>query len=384
MSNNKYKLSIIIPTKNRKQYCAAAVKQILLLGHKELQIIVQDNSEDDELSVILKDEIECGKVTYNYVPGDISFVDNFSIPISLCEGQYVCMIGDDDGILANIMKVVDTAITNDSDAVIPGLNSVYFWPTEQSIIKGGENGYLCLSYIKNKSKKINPEQGLRQLMKKGGQDYQKCDLPRLYHGIVKRTMLEKIKTMTGHYFMGLTPDIYMAVALGIVCKNVLRIGYPITVSGICSKSGSSDSATGKHTGKLEDAPHFRGHKEYQWDKKAPAIYTVESIWAETALHALNVFGRKDLYNQFNIMALDGECLVNYPPPKHSFKNIIINHLIENNISYLKTIVYSRICFVKRLLFKVVRRLLRRRNDVIKYYNVPNIEEAVKLTEAKCP
>ena len=67
------------------------------------------------------------------------------------------------------------------------------------------------------------------------------------------------------------------------------MNYPITVSGICPTSGSADSATGRHTGKLEDAPHFRGHASYEWDNKAPAIYSVESIWGETVLKALKDF-----------------------------------------------------------------------------------------------
>ena len=288
-------LSIVIPTKNRQQYCLAAVKQIISLNLDKTQVVIQDNSDDRSLEKNLKQVIEYGKVKYHYREGVISFVDNFSEAVSLCDGEYICMIGDDDGILPNITQVVNTAKERNLDCVIAGLNSVYVWPSNNPIVKGGENGYLCLSYIKKEEKSVNPQKGLKQLIKNAGQDYQNLDLPRVYHGIAKRERLEEIRNIAGNYFKGLTPDIFIAVALASVCKNVIRINYPITISGICPRSGSSDSATGKHTGELRNAPHFRGHINYEWDKKVPAVYSVESIWAETALHALRTFNHSIYY-----------------------------------------------------------------------------------------
>ena len=73
---------------------------------------------------------------------------------------------------------------------------------------------------------------------------------------MKKECLEEIRTKTGRYFNGLSPDIYSVVALSLVSKNNVFIDYPFTISGICKTSGSADSATGRHTGKWEDAPHF--------------------------------------------------------------------------------------------------------------------------------
>lgn len=369
------KLSIIIPTKNRQEFCEAAIRQILSLNLNDVEIIVQDNSDVDSLRNVFATEISLGKVKYNYVYGIISFVDNFSAPIPLCSGDYVCMIGDDDGVLPNIIDVVNIASLKGYDAIIPGLNSVYIWPSDKPIVKGAEGGYLCLSYIKSESRVVDLNKGIKQLLNNGGQDYQSCDLPRLYHGIVKREVLESIKSKTGAYFKGLTPDIYMSVALALTCKNVLAIEYPITVSGICPRSGSSDSATGRHTGDLKDAPHFRGHDNYEWDIKAPAIYSVESIWGETALRALKEFNRLDLYEEFNIAALDGICLVKYP----QFKDLLRQHLREHELNAFIIEMKSRIKQYSRLLRKVYRRILRKKNDVLKFYGVGNIEKAVSIT-----
>lgn len=362
-----YLLSIVIPTKNRQYYCLEAVRQILSLNLKNTQIVVQDNSDD----LILKDKLDnlnSRDIIYHHHAGVLSFVDNFSEGLSFAEGEYICMIGDDDGVLPNIIPVVEMAIDNDYDAVIPGLNAVYCWPSEHSFIKGGENGYLCLSYLRNRQKEVNCKEGLFQLMEQAGQGYQQTDIPRLYHGIVKKECLDEIKSITGKYFDGLTPDIYISVALCFTCSKVCRIEYPVTISGICPKSGSADSATGRHTGKLKDAPHFAGHDSYTWDPKAPAIYSVESIWAETVLHALNNFSAKEYYDAFRIDILDGICLKKYP----QFADEIKQHASTFNIALVSMRFNYAMRKVHQIVKKCLKRVTRRNDDVMKYYNVQTI------------
>lgn len=370
---DNYLLSIVIPTRNRQNYCLAAIEQILSLNLESTQIVIQDNSDNETLTEKLNNYILNNKVKYHYHSGLISFVDNFSEAISLCDGEYVCMIGDDDGILPNIINVTKSAKARNIDCVVTGLNAVYIWPSDKPIVKKAENGYLCLAYIQNKEVSLNPEKGLWQLTKTAGQRYQELDLPRVYHGIAKRSKFDEVKAIAGNYFMGLTPDIFIAVALASVCKKVIRIYYPVTISGICPDSGSSNSATGKHTGDLKDAPHFKGHDNYQWDSKAPAIYSVESIWAETALHAFHLFKREDLYNNFNVKHLDSLCLIKYP----QFKNLILAHAKANDVKISKVRCKS-FNKINKYFFKIYARMKYFPNVVKKFYNVADIKNAEKV------
>lgn len=366
-------ISILIPTRNRQKYCVQAVRQIANLNISELEIVVQDNSDDTSLEKELH-SIQAD-IHYHHHPGELSFVDNFNEAILQANGKYLCMIGDDDGILPNIIKVTEMADKEGYDAVIPGLNSVYCWPSEKPFIKNAEDGYLCLSYIRNQKTDIDCKTELSKLMEQAGQNYQSLNLPRLYHGIVKAETVYKIKEKNGSFFGGLTPDIYMAVALCFVCTKTVKIDYPVTISGICPRSGSSDSATGKHTGRLEDAPHFRGHKAYNWDPKAPRIYSVESIWAETAMHALHDFCADDLYFNFRIDILDGICLKKYP----QFSTEIKEHAEKNGISVWKMRREALWINCRTLVKRVIRRFLRRKNDVKKFYDVKDIEDACLIT-----
>lgn len=368
-------LSIIIPTKNRQTYCIAAIRQIIDLKLDNIEIVIQDNSDDESLMDAIRPFMDKNHIIYNYQAKTLSFVDNFSEAITPAQGEYLCMIGDDDGILPNIVDAAKFAKKHDYDAIIPGLNSVYCWPSENPFVKGAENGYLCISYANSSCYDVHVQEALNKLLSKAGQGYQSLDLPRLYHGIVARKTLKEVLTKTGKYFDGLSPDIYMAVALCFACQKVCRIGFPITISGICSRCGSSDSATGKHTGELKDAPHFRGHDSYEWNDLVPAIYSVESIWAETVLHALQNFKVQNLYQKFRVDVLDGICLSRYSQLKKEIKT----HSKKHDISPIALHYQSMKSSIVPVIRRVIRRALRKPNDVLKYYNVKNITEACDIT-----
>ena len=85
-----------------------AIKQILALKLPEIEICIQDNSDTDDLRREIE-SLKSDQVVYNYHAGILSFVDNFSEAVSISHGEYVCMIGDDDGILPNIVEYVEKA-----------------------------------------------------------------------------------------------------------------------------------------------------------------------------------------------------------------------------------------------------------------------------------
>lgn len=367
----QYNLSIIIPTKNRQFYCEEAIKQILNCTDQSIQIVIQDNSDDKNVLLSFVNELKCDRIKYNYEGEEISFVENFSRAVLLADGKYVCMLGDDDGVLPNIMDTIKYVVENDIDCYVPGQNAVYIWPSPKPIVKNAENGYLCLSYVKNNRHYINPLDSLKRLLKHGFLDYLNIETPKLYHGIVKKTVLDTIYSKFGYYFGGLTPDMYMVVALCFCCNSVVVDNIPITISGICPQSGSSASATGEHTGKLSDAPHFKGHKSYEWDKLVPPIYSVETIWAETGLKAIRDFNKEEFILYFNYDVLLSRLCIQYP----QFKLELINHVKEHKRNYRRIVLYGYFSKIFLLTKKVIRRLFRKKSDVKKMFNIKNICEA---------
>ncbi|MEG1790791.1 MAG: glycosyltransferase [Clostridia bacterium] len=366
-------LSIIIPTKNRQEYCILVVKHICSLSSRaDFEIVIQDNSDDESLRHLIEPLCD-ERIVYHYHNGTLSFVDNFSEAFEQSCGDYVCYIGDDDTVLPVIFDVADFVKRNNIECFVPSLGAVYFWPSKEEIL-GEKDGRMTLYYVRKGCKKVDTRVGLKELIKNGGQGYQSMSIARSYHGIVSRKCFTEVKKITGFYFDGLSPDIYNAVTLSLVCKEVVRGNFPITISGICPKSGSAASATGKHTGKLANAPHFKGHDNYIWDSKIIYAYSVETIWAETVVKALKSCGEDDLYNKFSMIKLIMYTLKNNP----SLRKEILNYCEKQNISLLKVKMAQIDEAWSRFLGKIKKIFITRKNDRLSFTNIKNIADAEKI------
>lgn len=371
-------LSILIPTKNREKYALNIVQHILAISNNKFQIIIQDNSETNKLEHLLTEYKSDERLRYYYHNEVLSFVDNFSFGISKCTGEYVTIIGDDDGINPLIIDVTEWASLNKIKAITPSLPIIYFWP--QSGAKSGkDNGILTISDTSCKVKLVNTRKEVIKFLKQGCHNYLDYNLAKAYHGIVKRSILEEIKSKTGQYIGGLSPDIYLSIAISLLVDEVLVVDYPLTISGICKQSGSSDSATGRHTGELKNAPHFVGHTDYKWSNEVPAFYSVETIWGDSALAAIKDLKETTYLKFYREFILSIYCLISYP----AYKSIIISNLQSNNKSFENNYLLN-IYIVREKLYIIISKYLNfliKRVICRKSYNVfDNVVDMIAASE----
>jgi hypothetical protein len=269
-------------------------------------------------------------------------------------------------------------------AVKCGLQAVYFWP-EAGFPGVDSSGQLTVSRVGHDVRVSSTGPELMRLMQEGCHDYLSLDLAKLYHGIVKRDALVRVRDTAGQYFGGLSPDIYAAVALSTVVDSVACMDYPLTISGICNKSGSADSATGRHTGELADAPHFRGHDSYEWADEVPGFYSVETIWADSALAAVKEMNRSDLLGEYRPEFLAAYCTERHP----EFRRLTLGHYFElcGRRSVPSATALARLlrAYIRgpamELAMRVSRRLTRRTGDVARLTGIADMASAAEAFAA---
>lgn len=368
-------LSIVIPTRNRQKYALKSVKQILQFNDNDIQVVIQDNSDDRSLENQLL-QLADSRIKYNYCENILSFVDNFSTAIELADGEYCCIIGDDDGITSPIIDVVRWAKRHNVDAIKPEILFEYFWPNSINLKGHTDNGLIRLLDAPIKAQRIDTNQEILTLLKNGGQHYGTLNMVKLYHGIVRKSCIEAIKSTTGKYFGGLSPDIYIAVALSLTSKTVLQINFPLTIAGVCGNSGSADSSKGRHVGRLEEAPHLRGHSYYEWSELVPKFYSVETIWADSALAAIKDIKRDDLIGKFRISSLSSTCLRKHKEykeiTKDHYKDILQSGTLKQKFQFQsQSLIYP----IKEFSGRVIRRISRLKRELIFIENIKDIISA---------
>lgn len=360
-------LSIVIPTRNREYYCIEAIKHILLHNNIDFELVIQDNSDSDKVEEFVT-TVSDSRLVYNHTKGRINSAINMDKALSMAAGEYVTMIGDDDTILPQIFDVAVWAKHNNYLCVSPNQQLKYTWPDDAI----GELGTLLWTKASSAYKLMKGEKQLKLLLRNGIINYSSYCLPKVYHGVIKREILQKIKEKAGHYIGGLSPDIYLAVSASILCNDYVAINYPITVAGACPRSSTAESHKGGHRGDLASAPHLFGRK-YEWDGRIPELYSVETIWAESALKAIVELERLDLLPEFNQGCFLAGLLGNNWPLRSMIKDKI------KKMKRQRSLVSMSVSFIAFACKKAIVRLSRRIFKAKEYriLNVSNISIAIK-------
>ncbi|GAB1440080.1 hypothetical protein MASR2M36_28620 [Providencia sp.] len=368
-------LSIVIPTKGRNKYIIKVINSLINMNLNSTELVIQDNNEFDELSCALSQHISSGKVIYNHTKEPLSFIANFEKAVSLANAEYITVIGDDDIVNPKIEYIVnDISLKHNFDAIVPSTRSLfYIWPDTYSSKKSKRlingKGLLTMRPYTGTLTRVNVEKETHEFFNNGCLDYLDTSIPRLYHGIVKKEVIDKIKKQYGFFFGGLTPDIYAAIMLSLHTKNVFRLDYPLTIPGVCNKSGSAASETGAHTGDLSSAPHFNHRGEYIWDNNVPAFYTVETIWADSALAAL-----KDTNSiiQTNLEKLHFILEFKYP-------KLFEKHCPDKNQkNFFKLLFLSKYLFNKKIKWKTKKVFEKIGLIKSKYVAINDLDELVDI------
>ncbi len=162
----------------------------------------------------------------------------------------------------------------------------------------------CISINFPVKKLFGPRNGNVQMRTCWGQDYLQTNLPKVYHGLIRKKCLDQVKERTGAYFKGLSPDIFSSLAAANFTKRICSLDYPLTISGSCTRSAARGTAL------LEGIPAvFATHpncvvrKDYQWSDLIPKFYSVETIWAESAVVAFKECARFDILEEFDVRLL---------------------------------------------------------------------------------
>lgn len=305
-------LSIVIPTRNRIPYAISAIQSILEIPDPTLELIIQDNSDCRDLEVWIHGNVQDSRLHYNYTDRPLSFIHNFNTAASLAMGEYICFIGDDDGVNPEILEAASWAKIKNMDALVVRQLPSYLWRDTgipSTLFTKMPGGSLSITNFSGSIVDADMEKEMKLLVCNGGLYYLNTNLPKLYHGLVHRRCLKAVHDKTGTYFGGLSPDTFASLAIACVAKNVVVIDYPLTLPGVCRSSGSVvEGSIKKHSKKLEDAPHFRFRGEYHWCELVPRTYTVETLWVDSSIAALRAMGRDDLVRQLNISKLAAYCI----------------------------------------------------------------------------
>lgn len=367
-------LSVVIPTKNRYEYLLNLLDSLLAERSDKFEIIIQDNSDDNTEIVAYLSQVNDSRVRYNYSQGWLSVIDNCDLAISQATGDFVCMLGDDDGIvLESSLKLLEYMQRNNHHAANVNIIS-YMWPdTSHAVWKDALSGTVSSQSFTYSISNLDAKMELAKIMKQGAA-YGLGQIPRVYHAFVSKAMLDKLMAETGTYFPGPSPDMANGVGLTKYIDNFLYASIPTIISGHSKKSTGGQGQKRKHHGKIENIGHLPKDTGSKWSRKIPYFWSGPTIYAESARRALEATNRIDELNYDYLRAV---CLVyerNYS--EFIWKTINTKNQGSTPLSILILFVNFVTIIIRRGLnyIKNKKKTLRKNKDLV--FKANSIKEVI--------
>jgi hypothetical protein len=280
-------VTIVIPTHERQKYAIPTIRAMLALSPQP-QVVVCDTSEVDLISPSFAGVPE--SVLRILRPGrKLSMVDNFSAGLAAAGGRYVCFLGDDDFVSAELMQLASWAEDNGVDCINCTFPANYYWPDFRHRTRGDYYaGTLQFKPFEGGVRMQDSRSELGRACANLGGGV--MDLPRLYAGLVSSALLRRIREKYGHVFGAVSPDIYSAALIALESRKTASVDFPIIVPGASAASAAGQSASGRHVGGLRDSPQMAPYAHLAWDERVPAFYSVPTVWAYSLTKAVETAG----------------------------------------------------------------------------------------------
>ena len=366
-------VAIVIPTKNRANYAIHTIKACLNLG-QPCEIIVVDNSSNDELESNPLILLHKDKLNYIRIRESHSVVDNFNIAINAATAPYITCIGDDDLVTSAIFDVARYALINKIEAVNFSFPITYWWPDFRHRRRGDiDAGKLLVEVYSGIVSKLDPIKELEKAMFKLGTG--PLNMPKAYTGLVSRELVQRTSQKYGNLFGGVSPDVYSSTLLAYECKNFVHIDYPVIVPGLSGGSTSGASSNGKHIGKLSEHEHITAFKNLKWDVRVPDFYSVPTVWGYSMLVALSIL---NLDVKANLFSLYAKCFIYHKAYFASTKTACLQALKNQDILTVMNLsirsVVSEALFILSAIYKRSRESFKTKKT-LRLSNINNSEIA---------
>lgn len=375
-------LSIIIPEKDRYKYLLPLVELIDSFHFDQTELVIEDNSDDNTpwLNFVENCHLEI-PIVYNYVKGQISVRHNSENGIRHANGEYICVIGDDDAVMPVIESCVSWMKLMGIDCLRQKSELTYKWPSyvgEQSAdFKGA-----TLSYDRSNASVsiVDAKQSAKDVLKSGFSSLGHC--PCFYQGIVARKTLDELYNMGGSYIPGPSPDMANAIALSFVAKKYCITDIPFVISGGSEYQGGRSAKVRRWVLPLSKVPFISNEDKQNWDSRLPYIWAAETVWPESGIKGLSYVGQKSLESSIDFNSIIMRILLQVKGKDFIMVLQKAPNKIITLLLYTKKRIRNMLSLFKGWL--VGKGLLNQSTSRITINNVMSIKEAIDYLEKNEP
>jgi len=262
------RFSVVIPTRERADTLHYTIQTCLAQTYRDFEIVVCDNYSSPATKKVIE-RIDSPKIKYIRSSKLLSMSDNWELAVSNAGGEYIIILGDDDGLLSYSLYEIEKIILKVNLRAIRWERIYYSWPNIPVKEKANELKIplRCLDRIITSKKVINKIANCQLSYK---------FLPMLYNSAIHRDLISTLRVKTGRVFKSMSPDVYSGFAFAYLEKRYASIGHPMSINAGSAKSNGiaqmqldGNSQIANEFYRLNDKAGFSIHPEVPKAKCLP-------------------------------------------------------------------------------------------------------------------
>jgi FkbM family methyltransferase len=252
------RFSVVIPTRERPGTLRYALETCLTQDFDDYEVVVCDNHGSPATREVV-DQLASGRIRYVRAPRPLAMSDNWELAVAEAAGEYVTILGDDDGLARHALRDLDRLARRLDARVLRWEAAFYTWPT---LPFPEERDYLRLP-LGRQVREVDAR-AVMAGVSRFALPYVK--LPMLYNSLIHASVLDELRARAGRVFGNRYPDVYSGFALAWVAGRYWSVDAPMSVAGLSSESYGiaailmrGRSPRGREIGPMDDAAGLRPH-----------------------------------------------------------------------------------------------------------------------------
>jgi glycosyltransferase involved in cell wall biosynthesis len=233
------KFSVLLPTRNRLKYLMEAVETVRRQDYDDWEIIISDNFSEEDVQGYV-DSLNEPRIKYFRTERFVPVTENWNNAHERSSGDYVIMLGDDDGLLPGYFRSTLLLIEefDHPDLIYTGAYLLAYPGATTSHPGGSVHTYSYAVFLQEKKEPylLDPAEaaGLaRQALK-----FQAPYGYNMQFALVARKFIDSLAGK-GRFYQSPFPDYYAMNVMFLKAKRILVCPEPLVAIGISPKSYGS-------------------------------------------------------------------------------------------------------------------------------------------------
>jgi hypothetical protein len=222
------RFSIVIPTRERADTLRWSLQTALDQEFDSFEVVVCDNHSSPDTRAVVE-AAASPRLRYVRAPRPLAMSANWELAVGQAEGEYVTVLGDDDGLLPFALAEADHLIRRHGAKALRCQRGLYTWPT---LPTPSDANFLHLPLTRF-VKECDAREWIARLPRfEAGAD----TLPMIYNSFIHQEVIDRHRELVGRVFASAYPDIYSGIGLGYVAGRFLSVGLPLNIAGLSRRS----------------------------------------------------------------------------------------------------------------------------------------------------